>query len=134
MNPDGFILGGGIVKGGKATKATVASKPQGATPPDAKTTQRQGSGGLRSATGSTPGSLQAAAPGTGTPLMAASQQVAMNTMGLTTQGGGATIINNYYGGGGNQQGAVNGNGVSPGIGMEQTGTAIFQDLRIRALA
>jgi len=65
-------------------------------------------------------------------MMAASQQVAMGTMGLTTQGGGSTIINNYYGGG--QQGGVNGNGVSPGIGMEQTGTAIFQDLRIRALA
>jgi hypothetical protein len=66
-------------------------------------------------------------------MMAASQQVAMNTMGLTTQGASPTIINNYYSGG-NQQGAVNGNGVSPGIGMEQTGTAIFQDLRIRALA
>jgi len=83
-----------------------------------------------------PGALQASAanPNTGTPMMAASQQVAMNTMGLTTQGGGATIINNYYGGGGNQQGGINGNGVSPGIGMEQTGTAVFQDLRIRALA
>ena len=135
MNPDGFILGGGIVKGGKATKATVASKPQGAVPPDAKATQRQGQGGLRSASRSTPGSLQASAANAndGTTMMATSQQVAMGTMGLTTGGGTPTIINNYYGGGG-QQGGVNSNAVFPGIGMEQTGTTVFQELKMRALA
>jgi murein DD-endopeptidase MepM/ murein hydrolase activator NlpD len=82
--------------------------------------------------GSSPGSLQASAanPNTGTPMMATSQQVAM----ASTGGGAApTIINNYYGGGG-QSGGVNPNGVAPGIGMEQTGTSVFQDLRIRALA
>jgi hypothetical protein len=54
---------------------------------------------------------------------------------MASTGGGAapTIINNYYGGGG-QSGGVNPNGVAPGIGMEQTGTSVFQDLRIRALA
>ncbi len=109
---------------------------------NANVAQRPGGGGTQASvnrggqrgSGSSPGSLQASAANAndGTPMMAASQQVAMGTMGLTTQGGGSTIINNYYGGG--QQGGVNGNGVSPGIGMEQTGTAIFQDLRIRALA
>ena len=75
--------------------------------------------------------LNAANPNTGTPMMATSAQVAM--AGAAPSGGAPTIINNYYGGGG-QQGGVNPNGVSAGIGMEQTGTAIFQDLRIRALA
>jgi len=88
--------------------------------------------------GSTPSSkpsplfnMSAANPNTGNPIMASSQQVAMAS--TSGQQGSPTVINNYYGGGG-QQGGVNPNGVSPGIGMEQTGTAIFQDLRIRALA
>lgn len=76
--------------------------------------------------------LNASNANTGTPIAAASQQVAMASVGGGTSAA-PTVINNYYGGGG-QQGGVNPNGVSPGIGMEQTGTAMFQELRIRALA
>lgn len=87
----------------------------------------------RASTRVSPGSLQASAANAndGTPMMAASQQIAMGS--LTTQGGSPTIINNYYTGGG-MQGGVNGNGVSPGIGMDGTGTSVFQELKIRALA
>jgi len=73
-----------------------------------------------------------ASPQTGTPLMASSQQVAMAT--FPTTGGAPTIVNNYYGGGGNQDGTPVPNGVSAGIGMDRTGTEMFQDLRIRSLA
>ena len=68
---------------------------------------------------------------TGTPLMASSQQVAMAG---TTAAAAPTIINNYYGGSGGQDGTPVPNGVSAGIGMDRTGTEMFQDLRIRSLA
>ena len=74
--------------------------------------------------------MSAANPNTGTPMMATSQQVAMASMGGGTS---PTIVNNYYtSSGGN--GGVNPNGVSPGIGMRETGTDPFQELRLRALA
>jgi hypothetical protein len=75
--------------------------------------------------------MSAANANTGTPMMATSQQVAMASM---SGGAAPTVINNYYTSAGGSGGGVNPNGVSPGIGMEQTGTAVFQDLRIRALA
>jgi len=100
---------------------------------------RRGQGGARRSTVSSPGSIQtpgpvAAAPAkvnNGTPLAAASQQVAMAT--AVPNSSSPTVINNYYstGAGG---GTTVPNGVSAGIGMSDTGTAIFQDLRIRALA
>ena len=106
---------------------------------------RKGQGGARRSTTTSPGSLQAsvpqstpgpvpaspAAPNTGTPIMATSAQVAMAN--AAPPGAAPTIINNYYGGGG-QSGGVNPNGVSPGIGMDGTGTSVFQELKIRALA
>lgn len=73
----------------------------------------------------------AANPSTGTSIAAASQQVAMASMGSGT--GSPTIVNNYYGGGSQGGPSIQG-GSSPGISMEQTGTAIFQELRIRTLA
>ena len=81
---------------------------------------------------SAPGPIAAvpAAPNTGTPIMATSAQVASAS---TAPAAAPTIINNYYGGGGEQGGVVP-NGVSPGIGMQDSGTAVFQDLRIRSLA
>ena len=81
---------------------------------------------------SSPGPIAAApvAPNTGTPIMATSAQVASAS---TAPAAAPTIINNYYGGGGEQGGTVP-NGVSPGIGMQDSGTAVFQDLRIRSLA
>jgi hypothetical protein len=109
-----------------------ANKPAGTPTPTAASPTKPSP---RASSASSPGSLQASAasPNTGTPMMAASQEVAMGTMGLTTGGGSPTIINNYYGGG-SQQGGVNPNGVSPGIGMDGTGTSMFQELKIRALA
>lgn len=71
-----------------------------------------------------------AAANTGTPLMATSSQVASASMHGGSTG---TIINNYYGGNGNQPMGVNPNGVTAGIGMDGTGTSVFQDLRIRSL-
>ena len=81
---------------------------------------------------SAPGPVPAApaSPNTGTPIMATSAQVASAS---TAPAAAPTVINNYYGGGGEQGGAVP-NGVSPGIGMQDSGTAVFQDLRIRSLA
>ena len=81
---------------------------------------------------SAPGPIAAApsSPNTGTPIMATSAQVASASAAPAAA---PTIINNYYGGGGEQGGAVP-NGVSPGIGMNDSGTAVFQDLRIRSLA
>ena len=141
-----YYGGQGVLYRMPGTSVAAASNPPPSnTPPAVAAVRRQTNGGRRGS-GSSPGSLQASATpspspvpaspvsaNTGTPMMAASQQVAMGTMGLTTGGGTPTIINNYYGGG-QQQTGVNPNGVSAGIGMEQTGTAIFQDLRIRALA
>ena len=72
-----------------------------------------------------------ATPNSGTPLMATSAQVAMAG---SAPAAAPTIINNYYGSGGNQDGTPVPNGVSPGIGMDRTGTEMFQDLRIRSLA
>lgn len=74
--------------------------------------------------------LNAANPNTGTPIMATSAQVAMAS--AAPSGAAPTIINNYYTGGG-QSGGVNPNGVTAGISMGDTGTAVFQDLRIRSL-
>ena len=124
--------------------ASASNPPPSNTPPAVASTKHLGKGAGRGA--ATNGAVAAAPPtvpgpvpaapaavNNGTPLMATSQQVAMVTMGLTTGGAAPTIINNYYGGGG-QSGGVNPNGVAPGIGMEQTGTSVFQDLRIRALA
>ena len=71
-----------------------------------------------------------ASPNTGTPIMATSAQVATASAAPAAA---PTIINNYYGASGEQGGAVP-NGVSPGIGMNDSGTAVFQDLRIRSLA
>ena len=106
--------------------------PQGVGKPTPAATQPYRGGGRSS--GSSPGSLQASAanPNTGTPMMATSQQVAMASMG----GGAApTVINNYYTSAGSGGGGYNApNGVAAGIGMDGTGTAVFQDLRIRALA
>ena len=143
----GGFSGSGIAALPGAGPPTSPSSPV-ASPVASNTRSGQGStAGVnrRRRTTTSPGSLQASAatpPGpvpaspaaanNGTPLMASSQQVAMGTMGLTTGGGTPTIINNYYGGGG-QSGGVNGNGVSPGIGMTDTGTSVFQDLRIRSL-
>ena len=73
---------------------------------------------------------QASNPTTGTPLMATSAQVAS---AATAPAAAPTIINNYYTGG-QQQNGVNPNGVTAGIGMQDSGTAVFQDLRIRSLA
>jgi hypothetical protein len=61
--------------------------------------------------------------------MATSAQVASSAM---HGGGSPTVINNYYNGGGQQSGGVNPNGISAGIGMEQTGTGFLQDLTLRA--
>lgn len=84
---------------------------------------------------STPNQIAATpAPGTsstGTPIMATSAQVASASAVPT---GAPTVINNYYGSGGEGQQQVNGNGVTPGIGMSDTGTAAFQELRLRSLA
>ena len=83
-------------------------------------------------TNATPGPVPASpvSPNTGTPIMATSAQVASASHTPTTA---PTIINNYYGDGGSQPMGVNPNGVTAGIGMDGTGTSVFQDLRIRSL-
>ena len=85
-------------------------------------------------TNATPGPVPATpAPGssnTGTGIMATSAQVAMAG---SAPAAAPTVINNYYGSGGDQGGTPVPNGVSPGIGMDRTGTEMFQDLRIRSL-
>lgn len=141
-----YYGGQGVLYRMPGTSVAAARNPPPSNAQPAVASRRQGQGSRRSTTTS-PGSLQAsvpqstpgpvpaspAAPNTGTAMMATSQQVAMGTMGLTTGGGSPTIINNYYGGGG-QQGGVNSNAVFPGIGMEQTGTTVFQELKMRSLA
>lgn len=94
--------------------------------------QKAGMPAMSANTLTSPGPISAApaSPQTGTPIMATSAQVASASM----HGAGPTVINNYYGeGGGNKPTGVNPNGVTAGIGMEQTGTAFLQDLSLRAL-
>lgn len=74
--------------------------------------------------------LQASNPNTGTPIMATSAQVARAGAATPTP----TIINNYYTTADSSGGGVNPNGVSAGIGMNDTGTAAFTELRLRTLA
>lgn len=73
-----------------------------------------------------PGSLQASAanPNTGTPMAAASQQVAMSSIFAQGNGGGGTVINNFYnaGSGGDQ---TMPNGVPPGMTYTGTGLGAF---------
>jgi len=127
--------------GGQAQSTANASPSTPGTPltADQKSKMFQNSGmsamsanTMTSATPS-PGPVAAspASPQTGTPIMATSAQVASSSM---HGGGSPTVINNYYSGGGQQSGGVNPNGVSAGIGMDQTGTAIFQELKIRTLS
>ena len=73
---------------------------------------------------------QASNPNTGTPIMATSAQVARAGAATPTP----TIINNYYTTADSSGGGVNPNGVSAGIGMNDTGTAAFTELRLRTLA
>ena len=74
--------------------------------------------------------MQSSNPNTGTPLMATSAQVASASTSASP-----TVINNYYtGGNGSGQQQVNPNGVSAAPGMSATGTEVFQELKIRALA
>jgi len=141
-----YYGGQGVLYRMPGTSVAAASNPPPSnTPPAVASTKHLGKGARRGAATnggavaaappSAPGPVPAApaaATNTGNAIMATSSQVAMGTMGLTTGGGSPTIINNYYGGGG-QSGGVNGNGVSPGIGMTDTGTSVFQDLRIRSL-
>ena len=116
--------------GGQAP-ATANATP-GAPPSSAPASPSVASSSPAATPPSAPGPIAAApaAPNTGTPIMATSAQVASAS---TAPAAAPTIINNYYGGGGEQGGAVP-NGVSPGIGMQDSGTAVFQDLRIRSLA
>jgi hypothetical protein len=81
---------------------------------------------------STPSPIAAApaSPQTGTPIMATSAQVAR--AGSTASS--PTIINNYYTTSNSSGGGVNSNGVAAGIGMNDTGTAAFTELRLRTLA
>jgi hypothetical protein len=139
-----YYGGQGVLYRMPGTSVAAARNPPPSNTPPAVASKRQGQGSRRSTTTS-PGSLQAsvpqstpgpvpaspAAPNTGTPIMATSAQVAMAS--AAPPGAAPTIINNYYGGGG-QSGGVNPNGVSPGIGMDGTGTSVFQELKIRALA
>ena len=74
--------------------------------------------------------LKASNPNTGTPIMATSAQVARAGAATPTP----TIINNYYTTADSSGGGVNPNGVSAGIGMSDTGTAAFTELRLRTLA
>ena len=130
---------------GQQAVSTAQATPPGAPPekPDrSKYTGRSGASAYDRAMTkyntameeySAPGPVAAApaSPQTGTPIMATSAQVASASM----HGGAPTVINNYYGGGGNNQPAgVNPNGVSAGIGMDSTGTSVFQDLKIRSLS
>ena len=111
-----------------ATPGSPPSSPAAASPAAASPVASSSP----AATPSSPGPIAAApaAPNTGTPIMATSAQVASAS---TAPAAAPTIINNYYGGG-QQQNGVTPNGVSPGIGMQDSGTAVFQDLRIRSLA
>ena len=70
-----------------------------------------------------------AAPNTGTPIMATSAQVASAS---TAPAAAPTIINNYYGGG-NNGGQMTPNAVAAGISMDSSGTAAFQELKLRSL-
>ena len=93
-------------------------------------------GGMPAAPASTPSIASAASPApgssnNGTQVMATSAQVAMASNAPSAA---PTIINNYYGSGGDQGGTPVPNGVSPGIGMDQTGTSVFQELKLRSLA
>ena len=81
---------------------------------------------------SAPGPVAAspASANTGTPIMATSAQVAR----ASASGGSPTVINNYYTTAGGSGGQVTPNGVSAGIGMDQTGLSAFQELKLRSLA
>ena len=74
--------------------------------------------------------MQSSNPNTGTPIMATSAQVARAGASTPTP----TIINNYYTTADSSGRGVNPNGVSAGIGMNDTGTAAFTELRLRTLA
>lgn len=125
--------------GGQApatANATPGSPPGSGLSAEQKAQMFQNSGmsalSANALTGASPGPIPAspASPNTGTPIMATSAQVASASTGPAAA---PTVINNYYSGGGEQGGTVP-NGVSPGIGMQDSGTAIFQDLRIRSLS
>ena len=110
-----FNFGGA---GASETLASAAAPAGGNTP------------GAQPASTPNPVAASPASPNTGTPIMATSAQVASASAAPAAA---PTVINNYYGGG-QQQNGVNPNGVSAAPGMSSTGTEVFQDLRIRALA
>ncbi len=70
-----------------------------------------------------------AVPNTGTPIMATSAQVASASAAPAAA---PTVINNYYGGG-NNGGQMTPNAVAAGISMDSSGTAAFQELKLRSL-
>ena len=123
--------------GQQAVSTTQAASP-GASPLSAeqKSQMFQNAGmpalSANTLTSATPGPVPAspASPNTGTPIMATSAQVASASAAPAAA---PTVINNYYGGG-QQQNGVNPNGVSAAPGMSSTGTEVFQELKIRALA
>ena len=81
-------------------------------------------------TGFSPVAAAPAAANTGAPIMQTSAQVASAPIFQQP----VTVINNNYNGvGGQQGGAVTPNNLNPGISMDNTGLAAFQQLRLRSL-
>jgi len=131
QNPDNFILAGGIVKGGKATKASIASNDKGPTPPDASRSNTNligggGQGGGRSSRRRAP--APAASPAnraTGNDVAAAS---AFYTSGMrNTRGGGNTTVITNSNNGTSGSGSSNSAGAASG----SSGMGALSALRLR---
>ena len=75
------------------------------------------------------GTVAAASPNTGTQMMATSAQVA----NAAAPAQNIVVNNNYYGTGGGGQTQVTPNNLTAGIGMNSSGLAAFQELRLRSL-
>ena len=133
MNPDGFILGGGIVTGGNVAQATKTASAQGPIPGSINgTTPLVGAAATPGSpvAGISPVAAAPAAANTGTPMMQTSAQVATAQVASAQP---IIVNNNYYSTGGGGQTQVTPNNLTPGIGMNSSGLSAFQELRLRAL-
>ena len=123
--PDSGGGGGTQVASSPGSPLTAAQK--------AKMFQNAGMSALsaNTLTSATPGPVPASpvSPNTGTPIMATSAQVASASAAPAAA---PTVINNYYGGG-NNGGQMTPNAVAAGISMDSSGTAAFQELKLRSL-
>ena len=132
MNPDAFILGGGIVTGGNVAQATqTAAGSPGPVPPSiSSATPLVGAAATPGSpvAGISPVAASPAAANTGTGVMQASAQ----TSGPVFQQP-VTVVNNYNVAGAGGGGDVIPNTLGAGVSMDQMGLGSFSQLKIRSL-